>query len=243
MLNRLPSPIIFAHRGASAHAPENTIAAFELAHQQGADAIELDVKLSADGIPVVIHDSTVDRTTDGSGRVVNLELAALQELDAGEGQRIPTLDEVFASVGGKLLINVELTNYKTPNDQLVEKVVDVVEKHALAESIIFSSFFSRNLKRATQFLHQTPCGLLALPGLLGWWGRSYGFRLGDYQAMHPNLKDTTSQQIERIHRMGRRVHVWTVNAAEEMHQLADWNVDGIITDDPQLAVKTLERVK
>lgn len=243
MLSRLPSPVIFAHRGASAYAPENTLAAFKLAHQQGADGIELDVKLSADGIPVVTHDATVDRTTNGSGRVADLELATLQKLDAGEGQRIPTLDEVFASLGGQLLINIELTNYKSPNDQLVDKVVKVIEKHGLSESILFSSFFSKNLKRAADLLPQTPRGLLALPGLLGWWARTFGFRLGDYQALHPVYKNTTAQQIERVHQMGRRVHVWTVNVADEMRQLANWGVDGIFTDDPQLAVEVFERAK
>ena len=243
MLDRLPSPIVFAHRGASAHAPENTLEAFELASQQGADGIELDVKLSADGIPVVIHDATVDRTTNGSGPVADLELATLQKLDAGEGQRIPTLDEVFASLGGQLLINVELTNYKAPNDQLVEKVVEVIKKHDLSESILLSSFFSKNLKRAANLLPKTPRGLLALPGLLGGWARTYGFRLGDYQALHPFYKNTTAQQIARAHRMGRRVHVWTVNAADQIHQLLGWGVDGIITDDPQLAVEIIGRAK
>src|SRR5690348_16428729 len=109
MLESLPHPIVFAHRGASAYAPENTLAAFELALEQGAAAIEFDVKLSADGHIVVIHDRTVERTSDGSGRVNRLPLAALQKLDAGSwfsaefrGAKIPTLDEVFETVGKKL---------------------------------------------------------------------------------------------------------------------------------------------
>jgi len=239
MLNTLPSPVIFAHRGASAHAPENTLAAFELALQQGADAIELDVKLSADGIPVVIHDPTVDRTTNGSGTVANLGLAALKELDAGEGQQIPTLDEVFATVGGKMLINVELTNYKTRDDALVDKVAEVVNQHNLAEKIIFSSFLPKNLKRASELLPQTPRGLLALPNFLGWITRRILFKRRDCQALHPELKDVSQKEIARVHAMGRRIHVWTVNKAEDMRRLADWGVDGIFTDDPELAVKIL----
>ncbi len=235
MKNFLPSPTIFAHRGASAHAPENTIAAFELAREQGANAIELDVKLSADEIPVVIHDSTVDRTTNGSGSVANLPLASLQELDAGDGQRIPTLDEVFAAVGQDLYINVELTNYGTPNDALIDKVVAVIEKHALQERIIFSSFFAKNLIRAGQLLPNTPRGLLALPGVLGFWARAFGFRAKDYQAIHPSIRNVNGKMIARAHQRGQRVHVWTVNAADEMRQLAAWDVDGIFTDDPKLA--------
>ncbi len=239
MLKKNPLPTIFAHRGASAYAPENTLAAFELAREQGADAIELDVKLSADEIPVVIHDSTVDRTTNGSGSVANLSLASLQELDAGEGQRIPTLDEVFASVGKDLYINVELTNYGAPNDALVDKVVEVIEKHALQERILFSSFFAKNLTRAAQLLPDTPRGLLALSGALGIWARSFGFRSKDYQAIHPNMKNVTEKMIARAHQRGQRVHVWTVNTTDEMRYLAAWGADGIFTDDPKLAKEIL----
>ncbi len=239
MLNTLPTPIIFAHRGASLHAPENTLAAFKLALQQGADALELDVKLSADGIPVVIHDPTVDRTTNGSGTVANLNLSALKKLSAGEGQQIPTLDEVFEHVGGQLLINVELTNYTTRNDQLVDKVVETVKKHNLAKSIIFSSFLPKNLKRTAELLPQTPRGLLALPNFTGWIVRNILFKTRDYQALHPKLKNTSKKQIESIHAMGRRVHAWTVNTPADMRRLADWGIDGIFTDDPELAVKVL----
>jgi len=243
MLNTLSTPIIFAHRGASANAPENTLAAFKLAIEQGADAIELDVKLSADGIPVVIHDPTVDRTTDGSGTVANLSLSALKELDAGDGQKIPTLDEVFELVGGQLLINVELTNYKTSNDQLVNKVVEVVKKHNLADGIIFSSFLPKNLKRTAKLLPQTPRGILALPNLLGFFVRKILFRNGDYQALHPHLKDTSKKQIENAHGINRRVHAWTVNDSADMRRLADWGIDGIFTDDVKLAVKVLRNIK
>src|SRR3972149_8380299 len=106
MFERFPDPILFAHRGASAHAPENTLPAFELALDQGADGVELDAKLSADGQVVVIHDRTVDRTTDGHGRVSDLSLAVLRSLDAGgsysdqyRGVKIPTLEEVFETIG------------------------------------------------------------------------------------------------------------------------------------------------
>lgn len=239
MLNTLPSPIIFAHRGASMRAPENTLAAFRLAKAEGADAIELDVKLSADGVPVVIHDPTVDRTTDGSGTVATLSLAALKELDAGEGQHIPTLDEVFAEMGKDFFINVELTNYTTPKDDLVEKVVELIQKHERAQSTLFSSFLPKNLHRAEKLLPQTPRGLLTLPNFIGWVARFYAFPRGNYQALHPHRKNASVRQIKQAHRMSRRVHVWTVDAPDEMRKLAAWGVDGIFTNDPRLAVKTL----
>ena len=118
MFESSPRPFIFAHRGASSHAPENTLAAFELAIQQNADGIELDVKLTADGHVVAIHDATVDRTTGARGRVKDLPLTDLRSLDAGsffapnfKAEKIPTLEDVFEAVGRRTLINVELTLY------------------------------------------------------------------------------------------------------------------------------------
>jgi glycerophosphoryl diester phosphodiesterase len=244
MLTSLSQPVIFAHRGASAHAPENTLAAFELALAQNADAIELDVKLSADGRVVVIHDQTVDRTTGSRGRVRDLTLSQLQALDAGsffsekyQGEKIPTLEEVFEMVGKRTFINIELTNYNTPRDELVETVCISVKKFGLQDRVMFSSFFATNLSKAHAYLPQVPRGLLALNGMLGAWARSFGFAFGKYQALHPNLKDATQQQVQRVHRLQRRIHVWTVNAADDMRRLFHWGVDAIFTDDPQLAVK------
>jgi glycerophosphoryl diester phosphodiesterase len=244
MLNSFPQPIIFAHRGASAQAPENTLAAFELALAQNADGIELDVKLAADGQVVVIHDATVDRTTGGHGSVKDLSLAQLRSLDAGSffsgkygGEKIPTLEEVFETVGKRTFINVELTNYNTPRDQLVETVCMLVKKFGLQKRVLFSSFFASNLSKARAYLPGVPRGLLAINGFLGAWARSFGFAFGRYQALHPHLKDVTPEQVQRVHRLQRRVHVWTVNAAEEMQRMFGWGVDAIITDDPQLAVR------
>lgn len=244
MLTSLPQPIIFAHRGASAHAPENTLAAFELALAHNADAIELDVKLSADGHAIVIHDPKVDRTTGSHGLVKDLPLRELRALDAGSffsekfhREKIPTLEEVFEVVGKRTFINVELTNYNTPHDQLVETVCTLVKKCGLQEHVIFSSFFASNLSKAHAHLPEVPRGLLALEGWLGAWARSFGFNFGKYQALHPYMTDVTSQQVQRVHRLNRRIHVWTVNAAEDMRRLFHWGVDGIFTDDPQLAVQ------
>jgi glycerophosphoryl diester phosphodiesterase len=244
MLTSLSQPVIFAHRGASAHAPENTLTAFELALAQNADAIELDAKLSADGHAVVIHDSTVDRTTGSGGRVKDLSLKQLQSLDAGSffsekyrGEKIPSLEEVFEAVGKRTFINVELTNYTTPRDSLVETVCILVKKFELQKHILFSSFFASNLSKARAYLPEVPRALLAFGGWLGAWARSFGFNFGRYQALHPYLTDVSSQQVQRVHRLNRRVHVWTVNAAEDMRRLFHWSVDGIFTDDPQLAVQ------
>jgi glycerophosphoryl diester phosphodiesterase len=243
MLASLPCPIVFAHRGASARAPENTLSSFKLAEAEGAKAIELDAKLSSDGQVVVLHDPTLERTTNGSGRAGDYSWSELRALDAGSrfserfhGERIPLLEEVFESFGKRLLINVELANYETPHDALVQKVCDLVRRHALEGGVIFSSFLASNLERAARFLPQVPRGLLARPGWKGAWARSFGFSFGDFAELHPNLKDVSRQQVQRVHRLRRRIHVWTVNGLEEMKLLAEWGVDGISTDDPRLAL-------
>ncbi len=237
-------PLIFAHRGAKRYAPENTLAAFKLALEQGADGVELDAKLSADGVVVAIHDPTVDRTTDGTGRVSQLPLAALRELDAGSffseqfrGEKIPTLEEVFETLGKQALINVELTNYTTPRDGLVEAVCNLVRRHGVQKNVLFSSFLPWNLSKAARLLPEVPRGLLTLAGWKGVWGRSFGFMFGDYQALHPYYTDVTPQQVQRVHRLKRKINVWSVEQEEDIRRLIAWGVDGIITPDPLLAVR------
>ena len=250
MLESLPRPFIFAHRGASAHAPENTLAAFELALAQHADGIELDVKLSSDGHVVVIHDATIDRTTGAKGRVKDKTLDELRSLNAGSffsqnftDEKIPTLEEVFEKMGRRLFINVELTNYNTPRDHLVESVCMLVKKFNLQKHVMFSSFFASNLSKAGSYLPDVPRGLLALGGIAGAWARSFGYYFGKYQALHPYLSNVTPEQVQRVHRLKGRIHVWTVNKAEDMRRLFHWGVDAIFTDDPQLAVQVRGELK
>lgn len=248
MLPDLPRPVIFAHRGASALAPENTLAAFKLALAEGTDAIEVDVKLSADEELVVIHDPTVDRTTNGHGRVSRMKLRDLRSLDAGSsfsekfgGEKIPMLAEVLEMVGRNKLVNIELTNYATPNDPLVEKVCHLIKKHAVEKSIFLSSFLAPNLSKAARLVPVVPRGLLALPGWKGAWARSFGLSFGAYAALHPYFTDVTPRQVQRVHRLKRRIHVWTVNDPEALTRLHGWGVDGIFTDHPGLALQKIGR--
>ena len=248
MFDSFPRPIILAHRGDSLHAPENTLPAISQAIQKGADGIELDVKLTADGHVVVIHDSDVDRTTDGSGRISSLSLEEVHKLDAGSwfapefsGTKIPLLEETFETIGRDKLINIELKNYSTPFNGLALKVCELIKRHNNGSQIILSSFFAFNLKIAARELPGISLGLLAMRGGLGSWPRSFGFMFGDYQALHPHLSDVSREQVQRVHRLKRRVHAWTVNAAEDIRRLRDWGVDGIITDDPAGALKALGR--
>ena len=248
-LYSLPRPAVFAHRGSSVYAPENTLAAFRLAVEQGADAIEFDAKLSADGQVVIIHDQTLQRTAGAPGKVGETSLAEMKKLDAGSsfspdfsGEPIPTLSEVFDAVGSSIFMNVELTNYASPRDALPEKVCELIKRYGVEENVLFSSFNPLALNRAHRILPQVPLGLLALPGPSGLLARSFlGRWWVPYQALHPEAKNTTRSLVENVHRRGRRVHVWTVNDAETMQRLFDWDVDGIFTDDPILAMQVRDR--
>ncbi len=240
-------PFIFAHRGASAHAPENTLAAFCMAVDLGANGIELDAKLSADQQVMVIHDQTVDRTTDGKGKVRELTLQQLKSLDAGSffdsqfaQERIPTLEEVFAEVGQRTVINVELTNYASPTDPLPELVADLVIKYSLQGRVLFSSFLPMNLIRIHRRLPQVPAAILTLEGNAGWLMRGMIGRLAAPQYIHPYYTDVTAELMTAEHRRGRRVNAWTVDDPNEMKRLFNLQIDGIITDDPRLARQVLE---
>ena len=250
MLKQLPKPIIFAHRGASAYAPENTLSAFVLAVQQKTDAIELDAKLTIDGHVVVFHDQTLDRTTGTPGRVIDSKLADLKKLDAGShfdiafrGEPIPTLDEVFDAVGKETYVNVELTNYASLTDRLPECVAEIVKKHNLVDRVLFSSFNPLALIRARRALPQVPVGLLADEGKNGWWARSWFGTLLRYQTLHPAYLDVTDALVRRTHRHGCGLITYTVNAPEDMRRLFQIGVDGIFTDDPLAAIQILSTTK
>jgi glycerophosphoryl diester phosphodiesterase len=153
---------------------------------------------------MVIHDQTVDRTTANTGKVNELTLAELKQFDAGRsfderftGVQIPTLDEVFEAVGQRVLINVELTNYKSTNDRLVEQVVRVVKLHHMEDRVLFSSFFPGNLAKCKTLLPLTPVAQLCLPGLLGTITRSRFLRKVSPHVVHPYLGDVSRGMLTK----------------------------------------------
>jgi glycerophosphoryl diester phosphodiesterase len=223
------------------------MAAFELALQEQADGIELDVKLCGDGHVVVMHDQSVDRTTNGTGQVKDLSLAELKRLDAGlkfnpsySGEMIPTLEEVLNSFSQRTFINIELTNYASVTDSLPEKVAELVKQYAASGSVMYSSFNPLALRRIRRLTPDVPLGLLAFQGRKGAWARGpLGRWLVRYQALHPELNDVDKNLVVRIHREGKRVNTYTVNDPEDMRYLTKIQVDGIFTDDPLLARQVL----
>jgi len=247
MLENWPKPLVIGHRGASAHAPENTIAAFQLAIDQRADAIEFDVCLSSDDQVMVIHDVNVNRTTNGTGKVAQLSMNEIQQLDAGikfsekfAGEKIPTLANVFEKLGSKILMNIELKNYSSPFDGLVKKVVELVRCFKVEDRVLFSSFLSNNLKIARKLIPEVPCGLLAYSGLLGYYQRHYEWKQ-KYQALHPYISDVNNDLVDKVHLAGKRIHVWTVNEEKDLKNMLDLKVDGVFTDDPGMLRRIMEQ--
>ena len=237
----------FAHRGASHDAPQNTLAAFRLAREMGADGVELDVQASKDGEAVVIHDFTVDATTDGQGAVKDKTLAELKELDAGSwfdtwfaGERIPTLEEVLVGVGHQLLLNIELKTKGLRNADLVAEVVRLIEDHNLVHRVIVSSFNPLALRRVKKLNHHIPTGLLYYFDLSAHLLRTLLVLVANPDALHP-AKDLVSQEyMTWAKERGYRVNVWTVDEPAEMERLVALGVDGIITNRPDVLKEVLD---
>lgn len=231
---------IFAHRGFSSQYPENTMTAFRKALEAGADGIELDARLTQDGKIIIMHDASVDRTTNGKGKVRDLTFAEILGLDAGvkkglvfERERIPVLEQVFDELGGKLLINVELCNYdEGDNRMLANQTVELIEKYKLVDSVIVSSFRFNNLVYVKDKNPNISCGLLAKQGLLGAFARSFLNHSVSVDALHPFYTDANYSLIRREQQCGRKVRAWTVNDPKEIRRLYDLGADAIFTDDP-----------
>ncbi len=233
----------FAHRGAREEAPENTLPAFLRAAALGADGVELDAQLSACGVPVIIHDFTLERTTDGTGPVGMMPLAALRELDAGArfspeftGTPIPTLDEVLEVVGQRLLVNVEL-KFSSPVGagamRLARAVVEVIRRHGLSKRVLCSSFNPLALRALRRIAPDLPVGFLVAPDqpLLA-RGRLAHLVAGKHEARHPHFSMITPGYVAWAHRAGYRVNTWTVNEADDINRMVQLGVDAIISDRP-----------
>jgi glycerophosphoryl diester phosphodiesterase len=229
----------FGHRGASAHAPENTLAAFILAAEQGAAGIEFDVQLSSDGVPVICHDFSVDKTTDHQGKVSDFTLSELKQMDAGSwfgpafaGERIPTLDELVDAVGDRLLLNLELKTAALRANGLEEAVAAVIRRRSLYDRIIVSSFNPAALVRLRQLDEQIDLGLLYSPDMPLYLRRAWARHLIPCQVMHPYYEMVDERYVRWAKTRGYRVNVWTVDDPAEMRRLIALGVDVVITNTP-----------
>lgn len=242
-------PIVYAHRGGGGLAPENTLAAFDNGLSLGADGIELDVHLTRDGVAVVIHDPTLDRTTDGTGAVAAFDAAGLEVFDAGyrftangghpwrgRGCRVPRLRDVLARVACPVLIEL-----KTPEPALAAVVADDVRATGADSRVLIGSFHAAALdairtraphlrrgadREAILANGRPPHGPLPAADF-------HSFQVPE---VFSDERIVTPEFVRRAHARGADVIVWTVDREEDIRRLLDWGVDGLITDRPDVAV-------
>jgi glycerophosphoryl diester phosphodiesterase len=248
LLDRGKKPLVLAHRGASAIAPENTIAAFLRARELGADGIELDVTLTKDKIPVVIHDDAVDRTTDGRGSVSRMTLFELKRLDAGgwkapvyRGETIPTLADAFNALedwlrprGGERhgIVNVELKSGTIRSDGLERQVVELIQAQKLQDSVIISSFNPLALVRVRLLSPRIARGLLYDLSLPIYLRRAWLRLIAAPQALHPHHKMVDARYMHWANRNHYSTNTWTIDDPEEAKRLDRLGVNALITNSP-----------
>ncbi|HYB91584.1 MAG TPA: glycerophosphodiester phosphodiesterase [Candidatus Binataceae bacterium] len=230
-----------AHRGASGKNPENTLSAFRAAIGAGADMCELDAHLTRDGAIVVMHDDAVDRTTDGTGAIASLTLAELKHLDAAakfptgafRGERIPTLDEVFAVMAGRCGLNIEL---KAPG--MERQISAMMRANSALENSIVSSFHWKTLEKIRAVDPEIRIALLAQkdPAQL----LDAAARMKAY-SINPRFDMVTHGLCASAHERNLKVLAWTVDDPEAMRILIDAGVDGIITNYPDRLAAVLGR--
>ncbi len=237
---------IYAHRGVSAHLPENTLAAFSRAIELGVAGIELDVHLSADNVPVVIHDETADRTTNGTGHITEFTAHQLGLLDAGDGQFVPTLAQVLRLAAGKLRVNIELKDAESaiPVSDVVAGVAGLdwfassadwdafVDLAAASPDAKIYPLCVGNVEKLQAIL---PEGIAReefsgrdLESALAFALKHGGEGVSIWEA------GLDQEDIERIHQAGLQAWVWTVNDPFRAKELLAMGADGICTDDPEL---------
>jgi glycerophosphoryl diester phosphodiesterase len=240
MADELARPTIYAHRGARAHAPENTLLAFRLGYALGADAFECDVQLTADGALVVIHDDKLNRTTTGKGTVAARSLGELRELDAGRGERIPTLAEVLACAqawgrGVNLELKAETEEAARATARAIEPVLAATDA-CRRPQVLVSSFelgALPDLKRRLPWLR-----IGTLHGGRQWRRRDMmapALAMGA-EAIHPSTQLVSADLVRRAHGHGLQVNVWTANRWSTLRSLLELGVDGVFTDYPERAV-------
>lgn len=238
---------VLGHRGAKAHAPENTIISFEKGIELGATMLELDIHLSKDGEMVVIHDGTVDRTTDGTGYVHEKTLAELQALDASSWfdeslpvQRIPTLQEVIEATKGRIYLNIEIKlggdkeSGRVAYTEIPAKLRDCLIENDMVDQVVVSSFhqpYITELKKIlpeirVALLHKKPVENLIEKALDEGW-----------EAVHTHTSLIDEDFVKAAHDEDIRVRAWNPNDAETMQKMIELGVDGIGTDYPEVLLE------
>ena len=217
------------HRGACGYEPENTLRSFQKALELKVDMVELDVHLCKSGELVVIHDETVDRTTNGKGDVREKTVTELKSLDAGKGEKIPLLQEVFDLVNRKTKVNIELKGRDT-----TKPVLDCIETYIRKKDWSYDDFLlsSSNPRELSGI---DPLNHHVLTGVLDTKGSTRLIRVAEKlnaYSVHPSFKGITQEFVEAAHQKGMKVFVWTVNESSDIERMKSLKVDGIFSDYP-----------
>lgn len=241
-------PVIYAHRGASAHAPENTMASFEKALEMGAGGIELDVHVSSDGHLMVIHDETVDRTSNGKGLVGGKTFAELKGLDFGswksqefKGERIPELAEVLDLLKNKdTVLNIEIKNGPVFYPGIEKMVADAISEYGMEQRTIVSSFNHYSLVEMKKINPRIKTAILYMAGLYQPW--VYAGLVGA-AAIHPLFYNIVPEVMKGCLENGIMVNPFTVDSPDHIKAIAAAGVSGIITNVPDVAIKVINELK
>jgi glycerophosphoryl diester phosphodiesterase len=217
------------HRGAKGHEPENTLPSFQKALDLNADGIELDVHTCKTGELIVIHDFTVDRTTNGTGAISELSLSEIKSLRINNTVEIPTLEEVLDLIDKKCLVNIELKGRHTakPVSHLIEKYI--LEKEYNYEDFIVSSFQREELEMMHSINPNVHLGVLSQASVAQAleWANAFSAK-----AIHPHFSLLTELNVQKAQEQGFKVYTWTINETEDIERIKTYNVNGIITDFP-----------
>lgn len=242
---------VIAHRGASGSAPENTLAAIKKALAMEVDMVEIDVHLSQDGQVIVMHDHTLDRTTNGSGKISMTSSAEIEELEAGSwfdssftGEKVPTLDEVLQTVNGKAKLLIEVKKGEKFYDGIERTILSLIERYNAEEWCILQSFQDRILNNFQDLeteipLHKLLVGPIPLtPFIYDGKLKTGGIQqYEDFAGINISRKYAKQGLIQNIHDQKQTTYAWTVNDPAEMKKLIDLGVDGIITNHPEYLTK------
>lgn len=238
---------IFAHRGASAYAPENTLEAFALAMEMGADGIELDVQLTKDGEVVVVHDETIDRVSNRKGYVKDYTLAELKtftfdnNIEAYAGAKIATLKEVLELVKpGKMEVNIELKTGIYWYPEIEKKVIKIVEETGMKDRVIYSSFNHYSIQKVRELDAEAETAYLYGDVMLD--VEKYAKDTG-VCGLHPAVYHLKMADfMERYKESGLKVRVWTVNDENDMKEFIENDLEAVITNYPDVALKVREEL-
>jgi glycerophosphoryl diester phosphodiesterase len=249
---------VVGHRGASARHPENTLPSFEAAIQAGADVIELDVRLTADRVPVVMHDADVSHTTDGAGFVNELTLGAVKRLRAGHRDNaqsgradVPTFLEALEVLSGRAGVDVEIKNlpgepgFDSPREEVVERALEVLEESRFKGEVILSSFNWLSIERSQALRPDLPTGFLSTASIDPWASLLYTKSGGhDYVLpQYPVLLEAGPAYVQAAHADGVRVGTWTADEPELIERLFEMGVDAVATNRPEVAVPIRDRFR